>query len=108
MLKSQTWIIDSGATHHVSHDKSLFSTLSFDLSSSVTLPTGINVRIAGVGIIKLTTHITLTNVLYIPDFRLNLLSVSQLTKDMGSRVYFDENSCVIQDRTKEWTIGKGK
>lgn len=107
-MSSKTWIIDSGATHHVSHDLALFSTISHDLNSSVTLPTGFNVKIADVGIIKLSDKVTLTNVLYIPDFRLNLLSISQLTRDLSSRVYFDEDSCVIQDRIKGLKIGQGK
>ncbi|CAE6174213.1 unnamed protein product [Arabidopsis arenosa] len=38
---------DSGATHHVSFDRNLFESLSDDLSSEVTLPTGSNVKIAG-------------------------------------------------------------
>ncbi|KAG7582883.1 Retrotransposon Copia-like N-terminal [Arabidopsis suecica] len=107
VLSVNTWIIDSGATHHVSFDKNLFESLSDGLNNAVTLPTGMNVRIAGIGTIKLNAHITLHNVLYIPEFRINLLSISQLTRDMKSRVYFDENSCVIQDHTKEQTIGKG-
>ncbi|KAG7552168.1 Integrase catalytic core [Arabidopsis thaliana x Arabidopsis arenosa] len=108
MLTVNTWIIDSGATHHVSFDRNLFESLSDDLSSEVTLPTGSNVKIAGVGIIKLNEYITLYNVLYIPQFRLNLLSVSQLTKVLKSKVYFDEGCCVIQDPIKEQKIGEGK
>lgn len=108
VLTSQTWIVDSGATHHVSHDINLFESLSTNLCSSVTLPTGSNVKIEGVGVIKLTTHITIKNVLYIPAFRINLLSVSQMTKELKTRVSFDEHSCVIQDHSREQMIGKGK
>lgn len=39
---------------------------------------------------------------------MNLLSVSQLTKDLGYRVAFDGDSCVIQDHTKGLTIGQGE
>ncbi|KAG7583985.1 Retrotransposon Copia-like N-terminal [Arabidopsis suecica] len=108
VLTLNTWIIDSGATHHVSYNRDLFESLSDGLSSEVTLPTRSNVKIAGVGVIKLNAYITLKNVLYIPEFRLNLLSVSQLTKDMKSRVYFDEDCCVIQDPIKEQKIGNSK
>ncbi|KAG7543853.1 Reverse transcriptase RNA-dependent DNA polymerase [Arabidopsis thaliana x Arabidopsis arenosa] len=108
VLTSSTWIIDSGASHHVSYDKNLFESLSDGLSSAVTLPTGSNVNIAGIGVIKLNAQITLTNVLYIPEFRLNLLSVSQLTRASKSRVFFDEECYIIQDHTKEQTIGRGK
>lgn len=80
MLSSESWIIDSGATHHVCHDKRLFTDLSDAVNTSVTLPTGFGVKIAGIGNIRLNDYLILSNVLCIPDFRLNLLSVSQLTK----------------------------
>lgn len=82
--------------------------LSYDLGSSVTLPTGITVKIAGVGSIRLNDDIIIKNVLYIPDFRLNLLSISHLMKDLNSQVVFDAVSCVIQDRTKGQMIGQGR
>ena len=86
----------------------MFESLSDGLSSQVTLPTGSNVKIAGIGVIKLNDKITLQNVLYIPEFRLNLLNISQLTKDTKAHVYFDEDCCVIQDPFKEQKIGRGK
>ncbi|KAG7543242.1 Reverse transcriptase RNA-dependent DNA polymerase [Arabidopsis thaliana x Arabidopsis arenosa] len=61
---------DSGAIHHVSFYRNLFENLSDDLSSEVNYL--LVVKIAGVGIIKLNEYITLYNVLYIPQFRLNL------------------------------------
>ncbi|CAA7015851.1 unnamed protein product [Microthlaspi erraticum] len=106
-LSSQSWIIDSGATHHVCHDKNLFVNISDSLNRAVTLPTGIGVEIAGIGTVKLNASLVLNNVLFIPHFRLNLLSISQLTKDLGYRVVFDESSCMIQDHTKGLMIGQG-
>ncbi|CAA7017765.1 unnamed protein product [Microthlaspi erraticum] len=106
-LSSQSWIIDSGATHHVCHDKELFIELSDSVNRSMTLPTGIGVNIAGIGTIKLNTSLVLHNVLYIPYFSLNLLSISQLTKDLGYRVVFDKDSCIIHDHAKGLMIGQG-
>ncbi|KAG7588381.1 Integrase catalytic core [Arabidopsis suecica] len=108
VLSSESWIIDSGATHHVCHDKALFLSLSETLNNSVTLPTGFGVKITGIGTFKLNEFLILNNVLYIPDFRLNLLSISQLTKDLGYRVTFDEASCIIQDPIKGLMIGRGE
>ncbi|KAG7574150.1 Integrase catalytic core [Arabidopsis suecica] len=108
VLSSESWIIDSGATHHVCHDKSLFLNLSETMNNSVTLPTGFGVKITGIGTVQLNEFLILNNVLYIPDFRLNLLSISQLTKDLGYRVTFDEDSCIIQDHIKGLMIGKGE
>lgn len=40
VLSSESWIIDTGSTHHVCHDRNLFSSLSETLYNSVTLPIG--------------------------------------------------------------------
>lgn len=50
----------------------------------------------------------LHNVLFIPEFRLNLLSISSLTDDLGSSVTFDPSSCTIQDPIRELKIGQGR
>lgn len=65
-------------------------------------------RIAGIGTVKLNHHLILHNVLYIPDFRLNFLSISQLTKDLGYRVVFDRDSCIIHDHIRGLMIGQGE
>ena len=106
-LCSESWVVDSGATHHVAHNKDLFFELSDALNTSVTLPTGLGIKIAGIGSIRLSDSLTLKNVLYLPDFRLNLLSVSQLTKELGYRVVFDPDVCMIQDPIRGLMIGKG-
>ncbi|XP_056841747.1 uncharacterized protein LOC130494925 [Raphanus sativus] len=74
VLSSVSWIIDSGATHHVCHDRSKFLTLSDTLNQSVSLPNGLGVQIVGTGQVKINESLILNNVLYIPDFRLNLIS----------------------------------
>lgn len=107
-LCSENWIIDSGTTHHVAHDRNLFIELTDSVSTSVTLPTGLGIKIARTGSIRLHDSLILRNVLYLPDFRLNLMSVSQLTKDLGYRVIFDLAVCFIQDPIKGWMIGKGE
>ncbi|XP_056846471.1 uncharacterized protein LOC130497579 [Raphanus sativus] len=69
-LCSESWIIDSGATHHVAHDRRLFVDLSDAMNTSVTLPTGFGVKIEGIGCIRLSDTLVLSNVLYIPNFRI--------------------------------------
>ena len=100
------WVIDSGATNHISHQQSSF--LSFKpMSNTVNLPNGISVSIVGIGTIHLGRNLILHDVLYIPQFKFNLLSVSALTNSLGCRVWFDMFSCGIQDPTRELMIGKG-
>ena len=69
ILNSSSWIVDSGATHHVSHDKSIFESLTDSLNKPVTLPTGQNINIRGIGLIRLNEYLLLTNVLFIPLFK---------------------------------------
>ncbi|KAF8098736.1 hypothetical protein N665_0259s0007, partial [Sinapis alba] len=102
------WVIDSGATNHVSHEKSSFSNFRLLPNTTVTLPNGVLVSIVGIGMIHLGRHLVLHDVLYIRQFKFNLLSVSCLTKSMGCRVWFDDNSCGLQDLTRGLTIGMGR
>lgn len=48
-LCSKSWIVDSGPAHHVCHDQRLFEELFDTMNTSVTLPTGFGVKIAGIG-----------------------------------------------------------
>ena len=51
-----SWVIDSGATHHVYHNRSLFTTLKHLLNTFVTLPTRNSVSIIGIGPITLSDN----------------------------------------------------
>lgn len=108
MLPAQTWVIDSGATHHVSHDRHNFVSLESSVMSCVNLPNGSMVKISEVGVVQINEHLSLQRVLYIPEFKLNLLSISALTSDIGSRVICDPSSCMIQDHTRAVMIGQCK
>ena len=107
-LSRNTWVIDSGATHHVCHDRNLFVSLDSSVVNFVNLPTGPKVRISGVGLVRLNKDILLQNVLFIPKFRLNLISISSLTSDIGSRVVFDPSCYEIQDPIRGLMNGKGR
>lgn len=39
---------------------------------------------------------------------MNLISISSLTTDLGSKVFFDTSTCEIQDPIRELTIGRGR
>lgn len=57
LVSADSWVIDSGATHHVSHSQSLFSHLSPLTDTFVTLPSGISESIVGIGSITLSEKI---------------------------------------------------
>ncbi|XP_074301087.1 uncharacterized protein LOC141632441 [Silene latifolia] len=88
-VHSNTWILDSGASDHMCFNKAMFS--NFRLLSrpfSISLPNGQIVTIDTIGYVCLNSHITLQNVLYVPCFKFNLLSISKLSKQLGSVVSF--------------------
>ena len=103
------WVLDSGATDHVSGNQRLLS--SFQTSSSlpiITLANGHKVFPHGVGTANPTPHLSLESVLFIPNCPFNLLSVSKLTKSLNCSILFTPNSFSIQDRSTGQTIGTGR
>ncbi|XP_073121108.1 uncharacterized protein [Henckelia pumila] len=76
-------------------------------NSRVTLPNHEHAEFKYCGDIKLGS-ILLLDVLYIPEFKFNLLSVSSLIADTQSTVSFYHDSFIIQDNISKRMIGKGK
>ena len=63
----------------------------------VNLPIGAQVAISHVGDSLILKDKLVKDVLYIPDFQYNLLSVSQLTKQLKCGILFFPEFCVFQD-----------
>jgi len=85
------WIIDTGASNHMVHNFSLMSrskNLDVKGNMKVNLPTGDQVSISHVGESLVLKDKMVKDVLFIPEFKYNLLSVSQLTKQLGCAVVF--------------------
>ena len=76
----ETWVLDTGATDHIVHLVKLFTKITSLVSSFVQLPNGERVVITHIGTIQVTTSLVLENVLCVPSFTFNLISVSQLNK----------------------------
>ncbi|KAL5542389.1 hypothetical protein UlMin_010099 [Ulmus minor] len=107
-ISSRTWILDTGATHHVYHDKALFESFEpSNATSYVTLPNGQKVSIARIGTVRISSSLLLDKVLFVPSFKYNLISISALTKFSNCVLMFSADGCVIQDTTRAIRIGKG-
>ncbi|KAL2933792.1 Retrovirus-related Pol polyprotein from transposon TNT 1-94 [Bienertia sinuspersici] len=105
---SDQWIIDTGASNHMSGNVDLFVDL-YDISSEpVGLPNGKSTTATKEGRIKLSDSLYLDNVLYVPALNCNLLSVSQLLEKQQFLVLFTNKLCVIQDRSLRNLIGVGE
>lgn len=100
-----SWIIDTGATHHVTGENSWLFDIK-QLNCPVGLPNGDTVIASMEGSVYLSDTITLHHVLYVPNLRCNLLSVTQLNDNLQSIVTFNSDMCLIQDQMKA-LIGTG-
>lgn len=66
------------------------------------------VPVQALGHVKLNKQLVLDQVLGIPNFNFNLLSVSKLTKDLNCVLTFWPTFCVIQDLPSRRPIGVGR
>lgn len=107
-ISSHPWLLDSGATHHVCCSLNSFQSLVLSVNYDVTLPNGHTVSIAGTGSVRLSDHLTLENVLFVPEFHFNLVSVSALTHQHHYSVIFTSDYYVILDLTQAQMIGMGR
>ena len=74
------WIIDIGATDHMIHSKSIFSSFTCVSNSYVYLPNGEKVLVTHIGTVHLNNTLILTDVLCVPSFTFNLIFVNKLNK----------------------------
>lgn len=93
----EIWVIDNGATNHIYTCISLM----FDLHKCIQpiivhLPNGHTTKVTLTGSVKINPNLTLKNVLYIPSFTYNLISISRITNTTHSSVTFTHNKCIFQ------------
>ena len=90
------WIIDSGATDHMTPHSSYFS--SYTTSSGnqhITVANGSHNPVTGCGNIHLQPSLHLKNVLHVPSLSNNLLSIHKITQDLNCAVTFFHSHCVF-------------
>lgn len=103
------WIIDSGASDHMTDSHHLFSTYTPCAGNiKVKIADGSLSTVAGKWSIQISKSITLNSVLHVPNLSCNLLSVSQLTKKSNCSVEFFPSYCVFQDLSSRKTIGSAR
>ncbi|XP_074297465.1 uncharacterized protein LOC141628191 [Silene latifolia] len=102
------WIIDTGASHHVTGDITWLTSTHSIPPCPITLPNGQCVLAKIAGTVYLNDKLILTNVLFVPSLTCNLLSVSQLVASTNYILSFTHNSCHIQDPSLRMRIGVGE
>ncbi|GJY03526.1 putative RNA-directed DNA polymerase [Tanacetum coccineum] len=105
----QTNMADSGANQHmVTSLDNLENIVDIsDLNLQIDHPNGTTAFIKKVGNLKLSDKITLYDVLYVPEYTVNLLSVHKLARDSKLFIGFDEYKCYIQDLHLKKTMRTG-
>ncbi|XP_026451295.1 uncharacterized protein LOC113351547 [Papaver somniferum] len=114
--RGHIWIVDTGASNHVCCDDTVFESCYNISPLQVGLPNGVSIQATKIGIVQLNDFLILHNVLFVPQFTCNLLSVSQLLSSSHAThaqknnisVQFTNSECVIQDHTLRTRIGMGK
>ena len=108
-ISKNAWILDSGATDHMTFNPSLISSYtSSEKNCYVTAANGSYARIDGSGSVNLQPPLQLQDVLHVPTLSHNLIFVRKLTRDHDCKVIFFTSYCVFQDLTTGKTIGVAK
>ncbi|KAI1001426.1 hypothetical protein K3495_g6774 [Podosphaera aphanis] len=102
--KNDDIILDTGATNHVFHDRSLFHSI-FPIRKSIFIASGLSIPVHGVGQVKFRVYeysgkenskvIKMGNVWYVPSCTKNLVSGSQLVSKGFKICYSNGGLCVL-------------
>jgi hypothetical protein len=108
-VASRSWIIDRWATYHISSSSKLLLRTDKNCSlPSVLLSSGQKAKIVTKGSLPLNSVYYLHNVLCVPTFKVDLMSVSRLTKGLNCSVTFFSYWCILQDLATRRMIGLSK
>ncbi|KAL4579132.1 hypothetical protein LXL04_015268 [Taraxacum kok-saghyz] len=103
------WVVDSGANHHMtSSADNLENVVDIsDLKLKIDHPNGSSAKVSKIGNLILSNSVALFDILVVPEFNVNLMSVYRAVRDNKIRVSFDENECTFQDLQAKSTVRTG-
>ncbi|KAL2942349.1 Retrovirus-related Pol polyprotein from transposon RE1 [Bienertia sinuspersici] len=92
------WFLDSGASDHICNDLSAFTTYHTvsNANNLITISDGRALKVQHIGSVSICQGIQLYNVLHVPEFKFNLISVHKLCKDLNCTLQFSSNECLVQ------------
>ena len=81
-VRTDAWILDTGAIDHMSPElKHFLNPKHSQHKLHINMPDGSTISITHIGQVRLANGMHLQQVLCVPEFKFNLLSVSRLTQD---------------------------
>lgn len=105
---SRNWLVDSGASCHMSANNDLFNDLNESLVREVFVGNGDPIAVEGVGDVSLkirnlsiSKNYTVKDTLYVPGLVDNLLSVSKMDQK-GMTVKFENGSCYVKHKDQKY------
>lgn len=99
---NSSWILDSGATRHITNNKSLAEEVNkAETETVLTIANDDKIKLSETGKVKLVSggkkkRVTLNKVLYAPKFASNLLSLVKIV-DTKSTILFTQRKAIIRD-----------
>ena len=109
LASRSSWVIDSEASAHTTGTPSTLSSLTPTITyPPVSILDGHSCSVKGYGSTKPTPSLTLYNVLYVPGFPTNLLSISTITTTLHCVAIFYPFRCVFHDLRTSQRIGLGR
>ncbi|CAM8997807.1 unnamed protein product [Rhodiola kirilowii] len=107
-VTNNTWILDSGATDHVTpHMHLLFDVKLMKNPYEVLMPNGTKAAVTHTGSCTINDNLIIHEVLLVPDFKFNLLSIGKLLASSAYIAHFVNNKCYIQYQAKHTILGIG-
>ncbi|XP_076949068.1 uncharacterized protein LOC143621587 [Bidens hawaiensis] len=104
---TSSWVIDSGATHHMIGNPDILSSLHKVSHQPVRLVDGSTCPVLGIGSVTNSSNLNLSSILFVPKFPDSLCSVSQLTKQNNCSAKFYPTHCIFQELGTNRLIGTG-
>lgn len=92
---NNSWIIDTGATNHMTNDSSKIQALHPPNQTSVHTANGGIASVTCEGPAKMSNSMDLDKVLVVPSISSSLLSVSQVTEALNCYVIFGPNDFIF-------------
>nr|GEZ56926.1 hypothetical protein [Tanacetum cinerariifolium] len=106
--KDDVWVVDSGCTEYITHKSNLLENKKGTSNEApVVIPNGHEIPVEGKRDFIVPGGAKINGVLYISNFKHNLLSVTRIRKDLQCAVTFFPNFFVMKGLRTRSLIGSG-
>ena len=105
---TKAWILDSGATDHMTPLADFLSYEKIALGKHVQTANDTLLQVLGIGHMNIQHIGKITNALHVPKLFVNLISVQRLAKMRDHNILFDDIDAYLCHKVHGWRIGLAK